>query len=402
MTVRRGRNFLQTPGPTNIPERVLRAMHQPAWEYSGPDFIALARQCLLDIRPIFKTDSEVFIYASNGHGAWEAALSNILSPGDKVLVPETGLFSFAWAAVAKQLGVTIDTIPNDWRHAIDPNEVEDRLRAHTAGEYRAVLMVHTETASGITSDVPAVRQAMDAAGHSALLVVDVIASLACTDFRMDEWGVDVAIGGSQKGLMCPPGLGFNAVNGKARAVGNQGGSPRSYWDWRSRDMEKNPEAYRWFAGTAPEHMIFALCEALIMLEEEGLEAAFARHRRLADCTRAAVDAWATAGAMELNALIPEQRADSITTIRMAEGFDAKAFQGLLRDRFNVAVGGGLGQLDGKAFRIGHMGDVNEPMILGTLGSIEAAFQILGIPYGEGALPAAIASLAQAHGKYPAI
>lgn len=397
MTVRRGRNFLQTPGPTNIPERILRAMHQPAWEYSGPDFIELARHCLHEIRPIFKTESEVFIYASNGHGAWEAALSNILSPGDKVLVPETGLFSFAWSAMAKQLGVTIDTIPSDWRHAINADEVEERLRADSAGEYRAVLMVHTETATGITSSIPAVRKAIDAAGHSALLVTDVIASLACTDFRMDEWGVDVAIGGSQKGLMCPIGLGFNAASEKARAIANQGGSPRSYWDWTSRSMER-PEVYRWFSGTAPEHMIFGLREALDMLAEEGLEAAFARHRRLGDCTRAAVGAWATAGGMEFNALVPEQRAESITTIRMAEGFDAKTFQSVLRERFNVAVGGGLGQLEGKAFRIGHMGDINEPMILGTLASIEAVFQILGIPHGEGALPAAIAALAKAHGK----
>ncbi len=397
MTVRRGRNFLQTPGPTNIPERILRAMHQPAWEYSGPDFVELARECLLDIRPIFKTQEEVFIYASNGHGAWEAALSNILSPGDKVLVPETGLFSFAWSNMAEQLGVTIDTIPSDWRHAIIADEVEERLRADKAGEYRAVLMVHTETATGITSEIPAVRRAIDNAGHDALLVTDVIASLACTDFRMDDWGVDIAIGGSQKGLMCPIGLGFNAVSQKARAVASAdgGGSPRSYWDWQSRSMIR-PEAYRWFSGTAPEHMIFGLREALDMLVEEGLDAAFARHARLGDATRAAVDAWATAGAMEINALVPKQRAESITTIRVNNGFDIKQFQGVLRDNFNVAVGGGLGQLEGKAFRIGHMGDINEPMILGTLASVESTFKILGIPHGDGALPAAIASLAAAH------
>ena len=397
MTVRRGRNFLQTPGPTNIPERILRAMHQPAWEYSGPDFVELARECLLDIRPIFKTNEEVFIYASNGHGAWEAALANILSPGDKVLVPETGLFSFAWSAMAEQLGVTIDTIPSDWRHAINADEVEERLRADTAGEYRAVLMVHTETATGITSDVPAIRKAIDNAGHDALLVADVIASLACTDFRMDEWGVDIAIGGSQKGLMCPIGLGFNAVSQKARGVANAagGGSPRSYWDWQSRSMVR-PEAYRWFSGTAPEHMIFGLREALDMLAEEGLDAAFARHARLGDATRAAVDAWSSAGGMEINAVVPAQRAESITTIRVAEGMDVKQFQGILRDRFNVAVGGGLGQLEGKAFRIAHMGHINEPMILGTLASVEATFKILGIAHGEGALPAAIASLAAAH------
>ncbi len=396
MNLRRGRNFLQTPGPTNIPERVLRAMHQPAWEYSGPDFVALARQCLLDIKPIFKTEGEVFIYASNGHGGWEAALANILAPGDKVLVPETGVFSFAWADMAQRLGIQFDTIKNDWRHAIDANKVEETLRGDTKGEYRAVLMIHTETATGVTSDVQAVRQAMDAAGHDALLVVDVIASLACTDFRMDEWGVDVAVGGSQKGLMCPPGLGFNAVNDRAKTITSNSGAPRSYWDWRSREMDSNPEAYRWFAGTAPEHMIFGLREALDMLAEEGLEAAFARHRRLGDATRAAVDAWASDGPMEINALVPEQRAESITTIRMGEDFDVKTFQHVLREQFNVAVGGGLGLLDGISFRIGHMGDVNEPMILGTLGSVEAVLDILDIPHGEGALPAAIASLAKAH------
>ncbi|MBT3532742.1 MAG: aminotransferase class V-fold PLP-dependent enzyme [Rhodospirillaceae bacterium] len=395
MNVRRGRNFLQTPGPTNIPDRILRAMHQPAWEYSGPDFIEVARDCLNGMRPIFKTEGEVFIYASNGHGGWEAALSNILSPGDKVLVPETGLFSFAWSAMAQQLGVTFDTIPNDWRHAIDPNQVEERLRADDKGEYRAVLMVHTETATGITSDVQAVRQAMDAAGHSALLVVDVIASLACSDFRMDEWGVDIAVGGSQKGLMCPIGLGFNAVNERARAAASNGGSPRSYWDWEGRSMSR-PEVYRWFAGTAPEHMVFGLAEALIMLEEEGLEATFARHQRLGAATRAAIEAWSAGGAMEINALVPEERSESVTTIIMGEDFDLMNFQHVLRENFNVAVGGGLGQLQGKAFRIGHMGDINEPMILGTLASVEAVFEILGIPYGDGALPAAIASLAAAH------
>jgi alanine-glyoxylate transaminase/serine-glyoxylate transaminase/serine-pyruvate transaminase len=396
MNVRRGRNFLQTPGPTNIPDRVLRAMHQPAWEYSGPDFVELARQTLMDIRPIFKTDGEVFIYASNGHGGWEAALANILAPGDKVLVPETGVFSFAWADMAQRMGLEFDTIPNDWRHGIDPNKVEAALRADTKGEYRAVLMIHTETATGVTSDVQAVRQAMDAAGHEALLVVDVIASLACTDFRMDEWGVDVAVGGSQKGLMCPPGLGFNAVNDRAKAAGSNAGAPRSYWDWRTREMNKNPEAYRWFAGTAPEHMIFALREALDMLAEEGLDAAFARHRRLGDATRAAVDAWGTGGVMEINALVPEERAESITTIRMGDNFEIKPFQHILREKFNVAVGGGLGALDGKSFRIGHMGDINEPMILGTLASVEAVFDILALPHGDGALTAAIASLAAAH------
>ncbi|MDP6344701.1 MAG: aminotransferase class V-fold PLP-dependent enzyme [Alphaproteobacteria bacterium] len=395
MTVRRGRNFLQSPGPTNIPDRVLNAMHQPAWEYSGPDFVAFARQCLHDIRPIFRTEAEVFIYAANGHGAWEAALANTLSPGDRVLVPETGLFSFAWSAMAEALGIVIDYLESDWRHGIDPNQVEERLRADSAGSYKAVLMIHTDTATGITSDIQAVRRAIDAAGHDALLMVDVIASLACTDFRMDDWGVDVAVGGSQKDLMCPPGLGFTAASEKARRVGETSTMPRNYWDWSGRTVSQ-PEGYRWFCGTAPEHLIFALREAMDMLDEEGLEAAFARHRRLADCTRAAVEAWSAVGTMELNALVPAERSESITTIRVAEGIDPIALQTVLRDRFNVSLGFGLGQLQGKSFRIGHMGDVNEPMILGTLASVEAGFRILGIPHGEGGMAAAVASLAAAH------
>lgn len=395
MTVRRGRNFLQTPGPTNIPDRVLNAMHQPAWEYSGPDFVAFARQCLLDIRQVFKTEGEVFIYAANGHGAWEAALANTLSPGDKVLVPETGNFSKSWSMMAESLGIVVDYLENDWRRGVDANALEDRLRADGAHEIKAVLMVHTDTATSITTDMKQVREAIDAAGHPALLMVDVIASLACSDFRMDEWGVDVAVGGSQKGLMCPPGLSFTATSDKAIAAGQSSTMPRNYWDWRQRSIV-NPENYRWFCGTAPEHLIFALREALNMLSEEGLDTVFARHARLATAVHACVDAWGAAGTMELNTIPPERRASSVTTVLLDERYDPVAWQSMLRDNFNVAVGFGLARYQGKGFRIGHMGDVNEPMILGTLASLEAGFQIMGIEHGRGGVQAAVDSLARAH------
>lgn len=395
MAVRRGRNFLQTPGPTNIPDRVLNAMHQPAWEYSGPDFVAFARQILLDIRPIFKTEGEVFIYAANGHGAWEAALVNTLSPGDMVLVPETGNFSKSWSLMAESLGLEVEYLENDWRHGIDLNALEDRLKADAGHAIKAVLMVHTDTATSLTTDLANVRQAMDGAGHPALLMTDVIASLACTDFRMDDWGVDVAVGGSQKGLMCPPGLGFNATSEKAIAAGKTARMPRNYWDWRSRSIA-NPEGYRWFCGTAPEHLIFALREAIDMLNEEGLEAVFARHDRLARAVHACVDVWGQAGTMELNAIPPERRASSVTTVLLDERFDPVAWQAMLRERFNVAVGFGLARYQGKGYRIGHMGDVNEPMILGTLASLEAGFQIMGIEHASGGVQAAIESLARSH------
>jgi alanine-glyoxylate transaminase/serine-glyoxylate transaminase/serine-pyruvate transaminase len=279
MTVKRGRNFLMTPGPTPIPERILNAMHRQAIDFSGPEFQALARACLEDIRPIFKTRSPVFVYTASGHGAWEAALANTLSPGDRVLVPETGNFSFAWKDMAEALGILVDELPGDWRHAVDPAEVEARLAADRGHEIKAVLLVHTDTASAITSDVPALRAAIDRAGHPALLMVDTVASLVTTDFRMDEWRVDVAVGASQKGLMLPPGLGFTAASEKALRAGQAATMPRRYWDWRERAIEHH---YKWFCGTAPEHLIFGLREAIDMVLEEGLEAAFARHARLAE------------------------------------------------------------------------------------------------------------------------
>lgn len=380
-----------TPGPTNIPGRIQRAMSKPAMEYAGPDFLELSTGVHEDVKQLFRTDSEVFIYAANGHGAWEAALSNTLSPGDTVLVPGTGQFSLGWSAMADSLSVNSIHLENDWRHAIDPAEIEQRLRDDKDHKIKAVLIVHTDTASAITSDIPAVRKAMDATGHPALLMVDAIASLITTEFRMDDWGVDVAVAGCQKGIMMPPGVSFTAANTKARKVGETSSLPRNYWDWRKRRGEIH---YTWYCGTGPVNMIFGLREAIDMIMEETLEGAAARHARQAGAVRAAIRKWGGAGSMELNALVPGEAANGVSTIRVDETIDVNAFQTLLRDRFNVSLGGGLGALGGKSFRIGHMGYVSEPMILGTLASIETAFQIMDIRHGEGGIMAAVESLSR--------
>ncbi len=384
--VKRGREFLHTPGPTNIPHRVLNAMHQPAVDFAAPPFFNMARGCFEDLKPIFKTNGPVFIYASSGHGAWEAALCNTLSPGDHILLPETGNFSYKWGLMAESLGLIIEHLPGDWRHAIDPDAVEQRLREDREGRIRAVLMIHVDTATGIISDVPAMRRAIDNAKHDTLLLVDTVASLATVDFQMDAWGVDVAIAAAQKGLMCPPGLGFTACSEKALRAGQSARLPRNYWDWRERMTE---EQYIRFCGTAPEHLLFALREALNMLAEEGLPAIFARHQRLAGAVRQAVSVWASEGGMAFNALVPEQRANSVTAIRVPPGFDGEAVRTESRERFQVSLGGGLDRLRGDVFRIGHMGDMNDPMILGALAGVEATLQALKIPHGRGGVTAAI-------------
>jgi len=392
MTFRSGWNFLMTPGPTNIPARVQNAMSQPAMEYAGPDFLELSYGVHDDIKALFKTTNEVFIYAANGHGAWEAALSNTLSKGDTVLVPETGQFSLSWSAMAESLGLNSVYLENDWRHAIDPNEVEEKLRADSDHAIKAVLMVHTDTATGITSDVAAVRKAMDAAGHPALLMVDCIASLVTTDFRMDEWSVDVCVAAAQKGIMMAPGLSFTAASDKAWKIGETSDLPRNYWDWRSR---RGKIHYTWYCGTGPVNMIYGLREAIDMITEEGLENAFERHHRLASAVRAAINVWAEGGALELNALDQADAANGTSTILVDETVETTALHDFCRERFNVSLGFGLGRMGGKAFRIGHMGHVNEPMVLGALGSVEAALRILGIPHGEGGVMAAVESLGAA-------
>lgn len=380
------------PGPTPVPERILAAMHRQPIDFSGPEFVALSDRLFQDVRALFETTHPVFLYAANGHGAWEAALANTLSPGDAVLIPEVGQFSEGWRVLAEALGVRCRTIPNDWRTPIDPAAVEAALKADAMGEIKAVLMVHTDTAASVTSDVQAVRAAIDAAGHDALFMVDVIASLGTTEYRMDAWGVDVTVAASQKGLMTPPGLALVAANDKAQAAAAAASTPRRYWDWAERLSGPH---YKRFCGTAPEHLIFALDEAVRMLAEETLAGAVARHRRLAEAVRAAVAVWAEGGALAFNALRPESRADSVTTVLVPDGFDPESLRGLARERYGVSVSGGLGRMEGKAFRIGHMGDINEPMVLGGLAVIDLGLKRLGVPIGAGALEAAVASLAAA-------
>ena len=389
--VLRGRNFLMTPGPTNFPERVIRAMQRSAVDLGSPNFLAMCRSLMQDLAPMFKTTGSICVYASNGHGVWEAALVNVLSPGDRVLVQEAGHFTRNWSKMAERHGAIVERLPGDWRHTIDPNVLEERLRADTERAFKAVLTVQTDTATGISSDIPALRAAIDAAGHPALLMVDAIASLGTADFRMDEWGVDVAVAASQKALMTPPGLGFTAASERAMEASRHATMARDYWDWETRLA---PESYRWFCGTAPEHLLFALREALDMIFEEGLDAMIARHRRLAQAVRAAVEVWSTGGDLEFNALVREQRADSVTTVLALPEDSARRILLTCRDRFNVSLGGGLGDLRGQAFRIGHMGDNNEPMILGALACIEAALIAEGFSFGEGGVQAAIQRLAR--------
>lgn len=395
MSIRRGRNLLLSPGPTNIPDRVLRAMQRPAIELHCEELVGLARSCLDDLRPIFQSsEAETFIYAANGHGAWESALTNALSPGDKILVFETGIFGEAWAGMGQSFGLEPEFIPGDWRHGIDPQLVEDRLRADKQHDFKAILMVQTDTATGITSDVAAVREAIDNASHPALFMVDAVASLAATDLRMDEWKIDVVVGASQKALMSPPGLAFVAASQKAMEHADKATLPRHYWDWRRRLDE---EAYMWFCGTAPEHLLFALREAIDMIAEEGLEAIFRRHRRLGGAVRAGINTWAEAGALELNALVPEQQSNSVSAIRVDERYSAVDIRETCERELNTSLGGGLGRLSGKAFRIGHMGDINEHMLLGALASVELSLEMCGVPHGKGSVTAAIAALANKKG-----
>ena len=389
----RGRNFLMTPGPTNIPDRVLAAMNRPAVDLVDADFVALTESCFDDLAKVFRTGGHVFLYASNGHGAWEAALANLIGEGDLVLAPSTGMFSQAWGELASDLGAAVEEIEGDWRSAFDPGRIEDRLRADREHRIKAVLAVQTDTATSVTSDLAAVRRALDACRHPALLMADVVASLGTVDFRMDDWGVDVAVAGSQKGLMTPPGLAFTAVGARAFERSRTAGIRRGYWDWARRvDHE---EFYMKFFGTPPEHLVWGLREALDMLFEEGLETAFARHRRLADAVHAAVEVWGQAGALELNCVNPAERATSVTTVRTASGVDANRLRVIARDELDVSLGYGLGPLDGKAFRIGHMGWINEPMILGALGAVEMAMQAGGVPYRKGGVTAAVDTLVAA-------
>ncbi|MCH8925271.1 MAG: aminotransferase class V-fold PLP-dependent enzyme [Proteobacteria bacterium] len=391
MTVRNGREFLSIPGPTTVPDEVLSAMHRPAIEIYSGALEDITTTCLEDLRRVFRTRGRTYIYAANGHGAWEAALVNVLSRGDKVLVLESGIFAVGWGEMAAMLGVEVERLPGDWRRAVDPAAVEARLSEDKAGEIKAVLVVQVDTASAVVNDIPAIRKAMDAAGHPALLMADAIASLGTMAFEMDDWGVDVAVTGSQKGLMTPPGLSFVAAGDKAVAAHQDAGLRTRYWDWTVREGDLH---YHKYCGTPPEHMLFALRKALDLLFEEGLENVFERHRLLAEAVRRAVGVWAEGGALEFNVTEPAERADAVTTVLMNDGRDPKSLLDYCDRKCGVVLGIGIGDSSGKAFRIAHMGHINAPMILGTLGAVEIGLGALGIPHGKGGVQAAIDWLAQ--------
>ncbi len=386
MSVSNGREFLSIPGPTTVPDEVLRAMHRPAVDIYTGDLLAVTERCLDGLAKVFRTAGKVYIYAANGHGAWEAALANTLSRGDRVLVLESGRFAAGWGEMGAVLGLEVESLPGDWRRAVDPAAVEARLRADDGGAIKAILVIQVDTASSVVNDIAAIRRAMDAAGHGSLLMVDTIASLATMPFEMDAWGVDLAVAGSQKGLMTPPGLSFVAAGERALAAHPTADLRSRYWDWTERE---GPEHYQKYCGTPPEHLLFALDKALELLFAEGLEATFRRHRLLGEAVRRAAATWAEAGALDFNVVAPAERADSVTTLLTAEGRDPKALLDFCRETCGVVLGVGIGELAGKAFRIAHMGHVNAPMILGTLGAVEVGLAALGTPHGRGGVTAAI-------------
>lgn len=387
----RGRSFVQLPGPTNIPERVQRAMNRPAEDFANESFYELARSCLDDLAQLFCTAGSVYIYAANGHGAWEAALANLFVPGDRILLPDTGRFSRSWKELAEAGGIIVQDVPTDLRHPVEPAAIEAALRQDRAHAIAAVCLVQVETSTGMLHDVQAVRRAIDRAGHPALLVVDSVASFACVPLPMDEWGVDVALAASQKGLMLPAGLAFVAVGARGHAHAARHGRPSRYWDWRSR---QGSESYAWFYGTPPTQMVQGLRVAIDMLREEGPARVHARHRRLAEAVKAAASCWTSAGAIEFQAIPIAARSDTVTCLRIPEAYAPDQIRRYCRERLGVAFGGGLGPLQGQVIRIGHLGDLNEPMILGALAVLEMGFVNAGVPHGEGALPAAIATLAR--------
>ena len=391
MTVRNGCEFLSIPGPTTVPDEVLGAMHRPAIDIYSGALVDITTSCLDDLRRVFCTQGRTYIYAANGHGAWEAALVNVLSKGDNVLVLQSGIFAVGWGEMAAMLGIVVETLPGDWRRAVDPAVVEARLRDDRAGEIKAVLVVQVDTASGVVNDIPAIRKAMDAAGHDAMLMVDAIASLGTMPFEMDDWGVDVTVAASQKGLMTPPGLSFVAASDKATAAHRDAGLRTRYWDWTAREGDLH---YQKYCGTPPEHLLFGLRKALDLLFEEGLENVFQRHRLLAEAVRRAVGIWSKGGVLDFNVVEPAERADTVTTVLMNDGRDPKPLLEYCDKKCGVVLGIGIGDLSGKAVRIAHMGHVNAPMILGTLGALEIGLVALGIPHGKGGVQAAIDWLGQ--------
>jgi alanine-glyoxylate transaminase/serine-glyoxylate transaminase/serine-pyruvate transaminase len=387
-----GHRFLHSPGPTRVPDAVQDAMRRQPMDLADPRVDQCINACDRGLKRLLKTEAaDIFMYAANGHGAWEVVVENLIAPDRSVLIPGTGHFSESWAVQTEALGRAVVRTP--WREGqpIDPNDVEAALRADTEHRIAAVFAVHTDTASGVTSDIAAVRAAIDAAGHPAMLVADVVASLAAAPFAMDALRANVVLGASQKGLMVPPGLAFVAVDAEATEVSAQNPAPRFYWDWGRRKSEMS---YRRFCGTAPQSLLMGLEAALGLIFEEGLEAVLARHRLLARAVHAAVEAWSEGGALQFFARQPADRSVSVTTVQVQGGVDPEALRYVARERFQVAMAGGLGPLAGRVFRIGHLGDLNPAMILGCLGGIEAAMTVQHIPFGRDGLARAVACLAE--------
>ena len=388
-----GRHFLQIPGPTNVPDRVLRAIDFPTMDHRGPDFATLGKGCLAGMKRIFRSiQGEVVIYPASGTGAWEAALVNTLSAGDRVLMAETGHFATLWQKLAGKLGLEVEFLPGDWRHGADPEAIEKRLRADAEKRIKAVCVVHNETSTGVVSRIAEVRKAIDAAGHPALFMVDTISSLASLDYRHDEWGVDVTVAGSQKGLMLPPGLSFNCISAKALAASKSAKLPRSYWAWD--EMLANGKS-GYFPYTPATNLLYGLREALAMLlDEEGLDAVFARHQRHGEATRRAVRAWG----LEVLALDPREYSGSLTAVVVPSGHDADRVRKTILEAFDMSLGTGLGKLAGKVFRIGHLGDFNDLTLMGTLAGVEMGLALAGVPVKKEGVLAAMAYLAESHAQ----
>jgi alanine-glyoxylate transaminase/serine-glyoxylate transaminase/serine-pyruvate transaminase len=384
-----GRHFLQIPGPTNVPDRVLRAIDFPTMDHRGPEFAELGKAVLEGLRRVFKTRGHVVIYPASGTGAWEAALVNTLSSGDAVLMYETGHFATLWQKMALKLGLKPEFLPGDWRSGADPQAIEKRLRDDRDQRIKAVCVVHNETSTGVASRIAEVRRAIDAASHPALFMVDTISSLASIDYRHDEWGVDVTVAGSQKGLMLPPGLSFNAISGKGLAAAKRAGLPRSYWAWDEM-LASGKSGY--FPYTPATNLLYGLREALAMLEEEGLENVFARHQRHAEATRRAVRAWG----LEVLATHPAEYSASLTAVLLPAGHDADRVRKIVLETFDMSLGTGLGKLAGKVFRIGHLGDFNDLALMGTLAGVEIGLSLAGVPVKQEGVAAAMRYLAESH------
>jgi alanine-glyoxylate transaminase/serine-glyoxylate transaminase/serine-pyruvate transaminase len=384
-----GRHFFANPGPTNIPDSVLRAMDRGSIDFNDPEFVPVYQAAFDGVKRVLRTDQHLFMYNASGHGAWEASLTNLLSPGDMILVLESGYFSDEWAAMARGHGLEVRIVAADWRRGVDIADLRRSLEADTAHAIKAICVVHNETVTGMMLPLPAIRAAIDAVGHPALFLVDTISSLGSLEFRMDDWGIDCVVGGSQKGLMLPTGMSFTGVSTKALAAHATAKLHRFYFDWTM--MANRPQ--KSFIGTIPVNILYGLRESIRLLDEEGLDNVVARHSRLAEATRRAVRVWAANNGPTLFCLTPDRYSDSVTAVLMPEGFSGDALRKTIRERFNVSLGGGLGKLSGLIFRIGHLGDLNEPMLLGALAAIEMGMRIEGVPHGNGGVEAAMAFLA---------